>query len=361
MVSLYLSSNSFSNSIDDFSCKSHDKPMQLQVLDLASNNLLGETPDCWNIWPYLVDLSLQSNNFVGNLPPSMGSLVVLDSLSIRNNSLSGTFPTFLKKTKALILLDLGENKFSGTIPAWVGEHLVDMHVLILRSNRFLGHIPNKICDMSYLHLLDLAKNKLTGKIPTCFSSLKAMTQMNKSTIPFIYFYATRYASENEYDSSYNSVSVLLWLKERRDEYRNILGFVTNIDLSNNKLVGEIPKKITDLDGLTFLNLSHNHLVGHIPQSIGNMGSLLSIDFSRNQIFGEIPATISNLSFLSMLDLSYNHLEGKIPSGTQLQTFNVTNFIGNNLCGPPLPINYNPNEKIDNFDHNGRGSDRHEVN
>ncbi|XP_068502800.1 receptor-like protein EIX2 [Phaseolus vulgaris] len=358
VASLDLSSNSLSKSMDDFLCKNQDKPMQLEFLSLASNNLLGEIPDCWGAWPYLVDVNLQSNNFVGNLPTSMGSLVHLQSLRIRNNSLSGTFPTILKKTKKLILLDLGKNNFSGTIPAWFGEHLLDMKVLILRSNRFLGHIPNKICDMSHLQILDLAQNNLTGKIPTCFNSLKAMTQMNKSTTPIIYLNAIKYTSEYSYDSKAN---VVLWVKGRGDEYKNILGLVTSIDLSNNQLVGDIPRELTDLNGLIFLNFSHNQLVGHIPQSIGNMRSLLTIDFSRNQLSGQIPPTISDLSFLSMLNLSYNHLKGKIPSGTQLQTFDVSNFIGNNLCGPPLHFNCNPTEKIDNFDHNKRRSDRHGVN
>ena len=88
-----------------------------------------------------------------------------------------------------------------------------------------------------------------------------------------------------------------------------------------------------------------------------MGSLQCIDFSRNQLSGEIPPTISHLSFLSMLDLSYNHLKGKIPTGTQLQTFEAFNFIGNNLCGPPLPINCSSNGKT----HSYEGSDEHEVN
>jgi len=282
----------------------------------------------------------------------MGSLTELQSLRIQKNLLSGTFPTILKKTKKLMLLDIGENKFSGTIPAWVGESLLHIKVLILRSNRFSGYIPNKICDMSRLRVLDLAQNNLTGNIPICFNNLKAMTQMNKNTIPFIYCSGIVYP--------YHSiVSVLLWLKGREDEYKNILGLVASIDLSNNKLVGEIPKEITDLNGLIYLNLSHNQLIGHIPQNIGNMESLLAIDFSRNKLSGEIPPTISNLSFLSMLDLSYNGLNGKIPTGTQLQTFDASNFIGNNLCGPPLPISCISNDK--SYDQNGKGSDRHGVN
>ena len=40
--------------------------------------------------------------------------------------------------------------------------------------------------------------------------------------------------------------------------------------------------------------------------------------------------------MEFLNLSYNNLSGKIPSGTQLQGFDASYFIGNRaLCGPPL--------------------------
>ncbi|KAL2967348.1 hypothetical protein AAZX31_16G171400 [Glycine max] len=354
VIQLDLSSNSFSESMNDFLCNDQEEPMQLEFLNLASNNLSGEIPDCWMNWTFLVDVNLQSNHFVGNLPSSMGSLSELQSLQIRNNTLSGIFPTSLKKTNQLKSLDLGENNLSGSIPPWVGEKLSNMKILRLRSNSFSGHIPNEICQMSHLQVLDLAKNNLSGNIPSCFNNLSAMTLVNRSTDPRIYSSAPNYA---KYSSNYDIVSVLLWLKGRGDEYKNILGLVTSIDLSSNKLLGEIPREITDINGLNFLNLSHNQLIGPIPEGIGNMGSLQSIDFSRNQLSGEIPPTIANLSFLSMLDLSYNHLKGNIPTGTQLQTFDASSFIGNNLCGPPLPINCSSNGKT----HSYEGSDGHGVN
>ncbi|KAL2334700.1 hypothetical protein Fmac_015913 [Flemingia macrophylla] len=168
----------------------------------------------------------------------MGSLAYLQSVQIRNNSLSGIFPTTLKENSKLIMLDLGENNLSRTIPLWIGKRFKNMKLLCIRSNKFSGYIPNKICGMSHLQVLYLAHNNLSGGIPNCLNQLNAMILMNKR-------------------------------------------LVTSIDLSNKKLSGEIPRKITNLNGLTFLNLSHNQLIGHIPQRIGNMRSLLSIDFSRN--------------------------------------------------------------------------------
>ncbi|KAL5735991.1 hypothetical protein ACOSQ2_030779 [Xanthoceras sorbifolium] len=54
--------------------------------------------------------------------------------------------------------------------------------------------------------------------------------------------------------------------------------------------------------------------------------------------GEIPQSSSNLTSFSVFNLSYNNLIGKIPSSTQLQSLDASNFIRNELCGSPLPVN-----------------------
>ncbi|KAL2334669.1 hypothetical protein Fmac_015882 [Flemingia macrophylla] len=309
-------------------------PISIDIVDLSTNHLR----------------DFQSNHFTGNLPLSMGYLVDLQSLSIRNNSFSGIFPTMLKENNQLIFLDLGENNFSGAIPAWIGERLLKIKFLRLRSNKFSGHISNKICGLIVLQDLDLAQNNLFGNIPNCFNHLNAMSQKNKSRQSFIYPFVHR--------TQPYAISVSMLIKGRSIEYKSILGLVTNVDLSHNNLSGEIPREITDLDGLSFLNLSNNQLSGQIPSSIGNMRSLESIDISRNQLSGEIPLTISNLNFLTKLDLSHNHLKGKIPPGTQIQSFEASNFVGNNLCGPPLPVNCS---KVPVVEHIGTEDDGHGVN
>ncbi|XP_028789653.1 receptor-like protein EIX1 [Neltuma alba] len=309
---LDLSHNWFFGSIASFSCQEKEEPMTLEYLNLASNNLSGEIPDCWKMWSNnLMIVRFDNNHFNGKLPTSLGSLPWLYSL---------------------------ENQFSGIIPLWVGDILLNLKIFLLRSNQFNGKIPNQICSLNSLHVLDLAQNNLTGQLPKCINQLSVMLVKNTTLESIIY---------GEGNGSARSVTdVLLELKGREDVY-NMLGLVTSINLSGNKLCGEIPSEITSLKGLHFLNLSNNLLSGKIPQNIGNMEWLESMDLLENQLYGEIPSSMSNLNFLSNLNLSSNNLMGKIPTGTQLQSFEASSFVGNNLCGPPLPKNCDDLQNIPN--------------
>ena len=136
--------------------------------------------------------------------------------------------------------------------------------------------------------------------------------------------------------------------------------VRTIDLSNNNLSGEIPIEVTSLRALLSLNLSHNLLTGRILESIGVMRPD-SIDFSVNKLSSEIPQSISNLMSLSILNLSYNNLIGKIPSSTQIQSLDASCFIGNELCGSPLPENCSVSVSTpDNKNGEKRDGKEHEV-
>ncbi|KAF8388374.1 hypothetical protein HHK36_027040 [Tetracentron sinense] len=132
----------------------------------------------------------------------------------------------------------------------------------------------------------------------------------------------------------------MWL--RKEEHKNIVAtrfgwYVGSIDLSSNKLTGEIPEDITSLLQLGTLNLFMNSLNGKIPEKIGNLKMLETLDLSRNQLSGSIPQSLSSLTFLSHLNLSHNNLCGEIPLGNQLQTLIDPSIYEGNLalCGPPL--------------------------
>ena len=74
-------------------------------------------------------------------------------------------------------------------------------------------------------------------------------------------------------------SELVKWKGREFEYKNTLGLVKSIDLSSNKLMGEIPKEVTALLELVSLNFSRNNLTGLIPTTIGQLISLDVLDLS----------------------------------------------------------------------------------
>ncbi|VAI55542.1 unnamed protein product [Triticum turgidum subsp. durum] len=126
------------------------------------------------------------------------------------------------------------------------------------------------------------------------------------------------------------------------QYRIPIAFAEVLDLSDNKLTGEIPAEIGQLKSLLSLNLSFNALTGQIPISVCNLTNLHVLDFSSNNLIGAIPAALNNLHFLSAFNISYNDLEGPIPYGGQVYTFPNSSFDGNpKLCGSMLTHKCDP--------------------
>ncbi|XP_029151940.1 receptor-like protein EIX2 [Arachis hypogaea] len=251
-------------------------------------------------------------------------------------------------------MDLGENQLSGTILSWSANMLSSLQILRLRQNMLSGSIPSQICELSSLKILDLSRNNLNGSIPWCIRNLRGMT-LQVPTLPPTSPVAeapalpptspvaeapawlpTAPAPEPPV-KNWQSEDVKEVVKGRELDYIRILKLVVHMDLSENNLVGSIPKGIALLDGLHSLNLSNNHLIGKIPNKIGDMRSLESFDVSSNQLWGTIPSSMSAITSLTRLNLSYNNFSGPIPTENQFPTFDSSSYAGNPyLCGSPLP-------------------------
>ncbi|XP_044473241.1 receptor-like protein EIX1 [Mangifera indica] len=333
-----------------FLCYGKNGSRATRILNLRYNLLYGELPDCWMNLQSLSVLDLDNNNFSGVLPVSMGTLTFLESLHLRKNSLSGAVPLSLTNCTKLQVLDFGENQLVGNLSTWIGNSFSDMVILNLHSNNFHGLFPAELCHLVNLQILDLSSNNLSGTIPSCISNISALVTINFTGI------SNRIVcSDVESEDFVEDTSVVV--KGRILEYHTTLNLVRLVDLSHNSFSGQIPEKVTNLGALQTLNLSHNSYTGTIPENIGHMRSIETLDLSANYLFGEIPESMSNLTTLSSLNLSNNKLIGKIPSSTQLQSFEASSFISNELCRPPLQ---NCTMIVPNPEYENRNGNEHEV-
>ncbi|KAK6155514.1 hypothetical protein DH2020_009762 [Rehmannia glutinosa] len=301
----------------------------LTFLSLAHNNLTGEIPSDLgkNNIPGLVKLDLTGNYLTGEIPISMCSGNSLSVLTLGDNLLTGSFPTEIIKCNSLTRVILRNNLLHGSIPhdMWTKSSisyfdlrgtcsiprefgmLQNLEVLRISSNRLTGEIPHQLSHCPRITELDLSKNELSGNVPSeIISSL---------TLKIIRFQDNKLTGliANSFTSSQN---------------------LHELQLGNNLLEGQIPCSLSKVHHFsTLLNLSMNRLSGEIPKCLGNLDKLEILDISSNNLSGEIPSETNNMVSLSFVNISFNHLSGQISAGwVKILDLNPESTLGNpRLC------------------------------
>ncbi|GLT59083.1 hypothetical protein SLA2020_319230 [Shorea laevis] len=354
---------------------------KITYLDFGYNLLQGQIPDVFGNMHKLTYLSLFNNSFGGEIPTSIFNLTDLTYLSLSSNNLTGPLPHNISELLFLHEFRMDNNFITGCVQSWLFS-LPSLSHLDLRNNRLIGPIDH--VEMPNLILKDvyLSNNKISGSIPSSFFHLVNLSTVDLSSnnlsgtitanmLSKLVNLGTLDLSSNSLLSLSNNGTVvncsfpnLYYLKFSSCNIHKFPSFIRKaerlgvLDISNNKIFGQIHKWEIEGMSLAILNLSYNfltgidlfgfrhlktvdlrsnllqgslsirsttwdymeqlfisgnNLTGEIPSSYCNLISLRILDLANNSLGGKIPECLGNLGHLFILDLQMNKFHGRIPN------------------------------------------------
>ncbi|CAL5412546.1 unnamed protein product [Camellia sinensis] len=291
----------------------------LYAILLGGNKLTGIIPESISNASQLINLGLGVNAFMGPIPKSLGNLQLLETLKLDENNLTSglsssspelSFLTSLVNCRHLQRLHISLNPLDGILPTTIGNLSASLETIYADSCGIRGNIPSEIGNLSNLAFLNLAQNGFIGFIPSTVKQLGKLQRL--------------YLHNNKLQGSIPN-DLLCHLRNLGDLRLNqnelsglipeCLGNITSlryIYLDSNKLTSIIPTSLWSLKDLLEINLSSNSLNGYLPPQFGSLKVATLIDFSMNQFTGTIPSTITSLQNLVKLSLAHNKLQGPIP-------------------------------------------------
>ncbi|KAM4078944.1 hypothetical protein ACB094_09G078200 [Castanea mollissima] len=350
LVYLDMSFNEFNGLIPSFSMAKN-----LTQINLSRNNLEGSINSTrWEELIKLVNLDLGYNSIGGSIPMSLFSHPSLQKLQLSNNNFSGGLQEFDVSSYPLKTLDLSSNNLEGPLPASV-INLQGIKSLSFSFNNFSGSFQlDGIQQLRNLSNLDLSYNKLsinyTGTAsPLSFPNFRTfkLASCNLSTFPD---FLRNQFTLNSLDLSQNRIhgeipswiwqlKSLMYLNLSHNHLVTLQGPLLNLppelivlDLHSNKLQGQLPHLPPNV---TYLDFSKNNFSSVIPTSIGiSLISTIFLSLSSNKFYGDIPQSLCNGTYLRVLDLSNNSLNGTIPQCfyAMNETLGVLNLRRNHLSG-----------------------------
>ncbi|KOM55404.1 hypothetical protein LR48_Vigan10g129600 [Vigna angularis] len=307
-----------------------------RVVNLSYNQISGIIPKSIKLLSELEFLSLEGNSLEGDVTEShLSNFSKLLSLYLSHNSLSlkfvsgwvppfqlrylflasckigPNFPSWIQTQNSLIQLDISDNGLNDFVPEWFWNKLQVLCTLNMSHNNLMGSIPNMQLKLRLRPSINLNSNKFEGKVPL-----------------FLLQASELLLSANKF-SDFVCVNVTTTS-------------LATLDLSDNKIKGQLPDCWKSVNGLLFLDLSSNQLSGKIPISMGTLVKLEALVLRNNNLTGELPSSLKNCNNLIMLDVSHNMLSGSIPSwvGENMQQLIILIMRGNQFSGDiPLHLCY----------------------
>lgn len=276
LYGLMLNNNKFTQLPAEISnCK------KLKNLTVSRNEINQEIGDMFNELPVLEHLWLDGNQFHGKLPELKGcgklydlrfsyneglaselpvfwitNIPALEVLSAHHCGLYGSIPVEYADFKGLTYISLSNNQLSGTIPVFMRK----MRSVNLGYNQFTGVEPDFI-NKNMVPELDISGNLLSGDWSALFNSV-SFTTLKMADMPNITGKLPEASTNNMYDG------------------------IQTLDLSGTGIDGNLPEALFT-NNLTDLNLANCKLTGNLPARILVLNKLVTLKVNGNHLSGDI--------------------------------------------------------------------------
>ncbi|KAH7865666.1 hypothetical protein Vadar_009514 [Vaccinium darrowii] len=354
LMGLYLDNNRLSGSFP----QNFENLPSLVDLSLSGNQITGSLPDLSSVFPSLEYLALQNNQLNGTIDRGLGQLHKLRVFICAFNSLKDTISeAHFSNLSSLIDLDISYNALTCNFSSdWVPPFQLDF--IKLSSCKLGPRFPNWLRTQNTSFALDISNAGIEGNIPTWFWDVSLLlfyvnishNQINGS-LPDL---SSRLNNHSGIDFSYNLLSgpipripnLAFSLNLSKNMFIGSLSFLcaiagkflTYIDLSENRLSGELPYCWSQFKELSILSLANNNLYGEIPSSIGSLSQIQMLNLRNNNLSGEVPFSLKGCAKLSIIDLRGNRFTGVVPAwlGTHLTSLIVLILRSNEFNGSIPP-------------------------
>ncbi|KAF2292418.1 hypothetical protein GH714_022246 [Hevea brasiliensis] len=238
---------------------------------------------------YLKELHLSRVNISSRVPDILANFSALESLRLSGCELQGEFPIGIFQLPNLKMLDISGNEDLKVYmpPFRLGSILKS---LILRRTYFVGELPSSIGNLAcleedpdvlqwaHLTILDIRSNMLQGSL---------------LSIPL---WSTNYSD--------GSIS-LAWRNGCNLRF---------INLSQNRLQGQVPRSLANCSMLEFIDFGDNQLNDSFPCWLGNLPKLRVLILRSNGFYGALRKVgTGTFPKLHIIDLSQNEFTGDLPS------------------------------------------------
>ncbi|XP_073049555.1 tyrosine-sulfated glycopeptide receptor 1-like [Primulina eburnea] len=247
----------------------------------------------------------------------------LDSLSLLNLSVSAAPPlNWSVSADCCAWEGVGCDSSSGRVTS-----------LWLPSRGIVGTIPTSFLNLTSLSMLSLSHNGLSGPLPDgFFSSLNLLRvvdlSLNRLTGELAQWDELP-ATIQEFNLSSNH-----FLGRIHSFFFQQGLSLRRFDVSNNSFSGSIPSGVCGFSpSIQRLDFSNNEFAGSIPQGFSSCSNLVSLRAGFNNFSGGVPQDVFGLSGLEEMYFPGNRLSGYIDGRiTELKSLRILELYGNLFTG-----------------------------